>query len=170
MLKKLLKPILLVSIIIWWLWVLWFANALNTNWGGGVDYDPSFPFEKDKPCEWDECIDTPILIPIHEEDSIINRLLWVFRLNNEALSWDHKFIKYVRWILNMALWILSMVALVMTIYTFYLMFFSDNQKWFERAKSNLIRIFIALAVIWLAWLIVSFIFRWYQAHWETALW
>jgi hypothetical protein len=40
---------------------------------------------------------------------------------------DHKFINYVKAILNVALGLLSMVALVMTIYTFYMMFFTENE-------------------------------------------
>jgi NADH:ubiquinone oxidoreductase subunit 6 (subunit J) len=65
-----------------------------------------------------------------------------------------------------ALGLLSMVALVMTIYTFYMMFFTENEAWAKKAKQSLIGIFIALAIIGLAWLIVSFIFRWYQKNWQ----
>ena len=75
---------------------------------------------------------------------------------------EHKFLNYVKAILNVALGLLSMVALIMTIYTFYLMFFTENEAWSKKAKWNLVGIFIALAIIWLAWLIVSFIFRWYK--------
>jgi NADH:ubiquinone oxidoreductase subunit 6 (subunit J) len=66
----------------------------------------------------------------------------------------------------MALSLISFIALVMTIYTFYMMFFTDNDAWIKKAKWNLIWIFIALGVIWLAWIIVSFIFRWYQSLWK----
>jgi RsiW-degrading membrane proteinase PrsW (M82 family) len=65
-----------------------------------------------------------------------------------------------------ALGLLSMVALIMTIYTFYLMFFTENEAWAKKAKWNLVGIFIALAIIGLSWLIVSFIFRWYQEQWQ----
>jgi NADH:ubiquinone oxidoreductase subunit 6 (subunit J) len=54
----------------------------------------------------------------------------------------------------------------MTIYTFYMVMFSGNEEGIKKAKWNLVGIFVALAVIWLAWLIVSFIFRWYQSNWE----
>jgi hypothetical protein len=104
---------------------------------------------------------------IKDNDSIINRLLKVFWLSK--IDWDHKFISYVRAILNIALWLLSMVALIMTIYTFYLMFFTENEAWAKKAKWNLVGIFIALAIIGLAWLIVSFIFRRYQNHRQNAL-
>ena len=73
----------------------------------------------------------------------------------------------MRAILNIALGLLSMVALIMTIYTFYLMFFTENDKAAWKAKWNLVGIFIALAIIGLSWLIVSFIFWWYQRNWQN---
>lgn len=99
------------------------------------------------------------------EQTIIRKLLGVFGLDTDANK-DLKFIDYAKAILNMALSLISFIALVMTIYTFYMMFFTDNDAWIKKAKWNLIWIFIALGVIWLAWIIVSFIFRWYQSLWK----
>jgi len=75
---------------------------------------------------------------------------------------DLKFIDYLRAIINIALWLLSLVALIMTIYTFYMIFFSKDDAWVKKAKENLTWIFIALAIVWLAWIIISFIFRLYN--------
>jgi hypothetical protein len=55
----------------------------------------------------------------------------------------------------------------MTIYTFYMILFSENEAGIKKAKWSLLGIFIALGIIWLAWLIVSFIFWWYQANWKA---
>jgi len=99
------------------------------------------------------------------DDTIIRRLLWVFGLKSDKND-DLKFIDYARAILNMTLGLLALIAFIMTIYTFYMIFFSENEAWIKKAKWNLIWIFIALAVVWLAWLIVSFIFWWYQANWK----
>jgi fumarate reductase subunit C len=51
--------------------------------------------------------------------------LGVFGLDTDANK-DLKFIDYAKAILNMALSLISFIALVMTIYTFYMMFFTDN--------------------------------------------
>ena len=116
------------------------------------------------------CTDLWNQIEITDNVSIINRLLKVFGLNSDIINQDeHKFINYAKAILNIALWLLSLIALVMTIYTFYMMFFTENESWIKKAKWNMIGIFIALAIIGLAWLIVSFIFRWYKNNWQTAL-
>jgi cytochrome b561 len=67
----------------------------------------------------------------------------------------------------MALWLVAFIALVMTIYTFYMVMFSGSEDWIKKAKWNLVGIFIALGIIWLAWLIVSFIFWRYQSNWQS---
>lgn len=127
--------------------------------------DYAFPFQnstdnsQDSTKLWDH-------VDIKGDSSLINRLLVQFWLNTDVLTWDHKFINYTRAILNLALWLLSMIALVMTIYTFYMMFFSDNEAGIKKAKWNLIGIFIALAIIGVSRLIVSLIFRWYQSNWK----
>lgn len=94
-------------------------------------------------------------------DTILRRLLRQFWLDDSKWR-DLKFIDYVRAIINMALWLLSLVALIMTIYTFYMIFFSKDDAGVKKARENLTGIFIALAVIWLAWIIISFIFRLYN--------
>jgi len=98
-------------------------------------------------------------------ETIIRRLLWVFGLKKDKNN-DLKFLDYARAIINMALWLISFIALIMTIYTFYMVIFSDNEAGIKKAKWNLVGIFIALGIIWLAWLIVSFIFRWYKSNWQ----
>ena len=117
-----------------------------------------FPEWKDSTNLWD-------LVSVKENDnSIIIKLLWVFWLDTNRNN-DHKFLDYARAIINMALGLVAFIALIMSIYTFYMMFFSENEAGIKKAKWNLIGIFIALAIIWLSWLIVSFIFRWYENSW-----
>ena len=167
MLKKLIKKIFALSIFISLFWLPCFAASFWDRWNNWFD----FPYNNSNPYEDDNKTDIWNKVDIKDDQSIINGLLEVFWLNN--IDWDHKFISYVRGILNIALWLLSMIALIMTIYTFYMMFFTENEAWTKKAKQNLIGIFIALAIIWLSWLIVSFIFWWYQSNWkekEQILW
>lgn len=167
MLKNLMKYSILTSILI--CLFLWFS--LWYEWS--KDENP-FPYENDLTKEevlscdehtnlWD-CVSTK-----EDEDglardsTIIRRLLWVFWLRNDKRE-DLKFIDYAKAILNITLSLISFIALIMTIYTFYMMFFSENEAWIKKAKESLIGIFIALGVIWLAWIVVSFIFRWYESN------
>ena len=99
-------------------------------------------------------------------DTIIMRLLAEFSLSDN-LNDDHAFLNYASAIINIALSLVAFIALIMTIYTFYMMFFTENEAWIKKAKWNLVGIFIALGILWLAWIIVSFIFRWYQSNWQS---
>ncbi len=166
MIKKSLK--ILLTLCIFSLPICWICFWKIWDWDDWDDSTFDFPYDneftKDPTTELQDKVD---IDKEYGEKSILTQLLEVFWLKDGAFEWDHKFINYARAILNMALWLLSVVALIMIIYTFYLMFFSENDAWIKKAKWNLIGIFIALAIIWLAWLIVSFIFRRYQNNWKA---
>ena len=156
-----------------WLSMIWFVGISSclwiSFWQPEQDTDSKFPFQKN-PSATQNCDDSTSLwdcVDVKDDESIINRLLGVFNLDRVSENDDHKFLNYVKAILNVALWLLSMVALIMTIYTFYLMFFTENDAGIKKAKWNLVGIFIALAIVWLSWLIVSFIFWWYQSQWQN---
>ena len=57
---------------------------------------------------------------------------------------------------------MSFVALVIVIYSFYLMFFTEDSKGIDQVKKNLIGVAIALVVLGVSRFIVSFIFDFYQ--------
>ena len=160
--KNIIKSILSIVVVVF----MWISFSLGIWWETNQDAD--FPFmgieDYDESSSWKSDLGNRVDIKEHE-DSIITRLLDVFHLDILKYN-DHKFLNYVNAILNISLGVLSLVALIMTIYTFYMMLFTENEAWIKKAKWNLIGIFIALAIIGLAWIIVSFIFRWYQNNWE----
>ena len=167
--KKLLRSILSITII----WFIWYSFCLwNLFWDGRTSTTSDFPYQ-DHNVDKLDCGDdytnlwdcTSIKEDTSGDDTIIRRLLAQFWLDYSK-DRDLKFIDYLKAVMNMALWLLSMIALVMTIYTFYMMFFSENSAGIKKAKWNLIGIFIALGIIWLAWLIVSFIFWRYESNWK----
>ena len=142
---------------------MWVTFCLWSDLGLGPNTDADFPWLDSKYKEDKKKVDLWDQVDIRNDNSIITRLLDVFNIDIVKND-EHKFLNYVKAILNVALGLLSMIALIMTIYTFYMMFFSENEAWAKKAKWNLIGIFIALAIIWLAWLIVSLIFWWYQRY------
>lgn len=168
---KITKSILGLSMT----FLVWLSFCHWAPFWVGLQEDKSydFPFDKVEKVQCDENTDLWSCVSIKEDETrwwdetIIRRLIKVFNLDilENVENQDHKFLNYVKAILNVALWLLSMVALVMTIYTFYIMFFTENEAWAKKAKQNLVGIFIALAIIWLSWLIVSFIFRRYKNSW-----
>ena len=57
---------------------------------------------------------------------------------------------------------MSFIALVIVIYSFYQMFFTEDSKGIEQVKKNLKGVAITLVIIGLSRFIVSFIFNFYQ--------
>ena len=168
MIKKITKYWLLTFLSIWlissscfWIWRL-----------RGDEPDPTFPYWSEETdaleCDtnlWDcTSINEDNTKPVR--DTIIRRLLNVFWLDSSHEK-DLKFIDYAKAIINMLLGLVAFIALVMTIYTFYMIMFSGSEEWIKKAKWNLVGIFIALGIIWLARLIVSFIFWRYQTNWQS---
>lgn len=159
--KKTIVYLMSLCMVLWLGWI-WLCEWQKYGW---KELDAEMPYKLGKVTK--DCnTDLWNCVSVKEgDDTIIVRLLWVFWLDNDTWK-DHKFIDYARAIMNMALWLVSFIALAMSIYTFYLMFFTENEAGIKKAKWNLVGIFIALAIIWLAWIIVSFIFRWYHENWE----
>lgn len=163
--KNFIRKLIVSGIII-----LCLGTSYPTFWEYSIQGNPYTSTNNDCDTNPWKCTNIYDDIDITNQDSIINRLLSVFGLDSDTINQDkHKFINYAKAILNIALWLISLIALIMTIYTFYMIFFTDNDKWVEKAKWKLVGIFVALAIIGLSWLIVSFIFRWYQSNWQNAL-
>jgi len=173
MLKILIKKTAIIPVLI--LGIVSFCFGLDdfrNTWDYG-ELKQEFPREntdvKKIECDWSTDLWNCTSVKEDKKgwnNTIIRRLLWVFGLD-DSKERDLKFIDYARAILNIALWLVAFIALIVTIYTFYMMFFSENEAWIKKAKWSLFGIFIALAIIWLAWLIVSFIFRWYESNWKA---
>ncbi len=99
----------------------------------------------------------------HSDKTLLNSFLSMFWLNtfknNDGVP---NALVYIRFIINLLLWLVSFIALVMIIYSFYLMFFSEDTQGMERVKKNLKGVAIALVILGLSRIIVSFIFNFYQ--------
>ena len=162
--KRFAKYIMATLIMVWLTGFFWVCNWQPVSfWGTQLSKDMQYKTQSitdDKTQLWDQ-------VSVDEKDNtILIRLLWIFGLDTDR-GREHKFLDYAKAIINLALWLISFIALIMTIFTFYMIFFSDNEAWIKKAKWNLVGIFIALGIIWLAWIIVSFIFRWYETNWKS---
>lgn len=109
-----------------------------------------------------EDVGTLIAEDTTDTDSLINRLIEVFRLDNFTNNSDSAAINYISFIINLALWLGAFIALIILLYGFYMMFFSAQEEGFEKAKKTLIGASIALFIIGLSRFIASFIFSLYS--------
>lgn len=166
--NKIKTYITCIPIIIWFIWSFCLWELWTWNYW---DLETKFPIKSEvtSNLKCNSSTDLWNCTSINEKDNtIIVRLLEVFWLDNDtSKDKDLKFIDYAKAILNMALGLISFITLIMSIYTFYLMIFSENEAGIKKAKWNLVGIFIALCIIWLAWLIVSVIFWRYQSQWKN---
>lgn len=91
--------------------------------------------------------------------SLLDRLFSVFWLDSTTyLQWPDKAEYYIKMILNMILWLVSLISLVLIIYAFYLILFVKQEEWVAKARKIIIWVFIALFIMWMSRIIVSFIF------------
>jgi len=156
--KKILFSLLL---LIWltWFFVKWEDFPYDVSTDGNVvkDFD-------------DESLDIWAVVTqdaVNPDNSLLQRLLSVFKLkwsnwyNND---WDMKAFAYVKMIVNFMLALVSLIALILTIYGFYLMFFSGQDEWLKKAKKILTWVAIAMAIMWLSRFIISFLFWVYNIN------
>jgi uncharacterized membrane protein len=94
-------------------------------------------------------------------DGIFVQLIGLFGLNNFIAN-NNSAVAYIQYIINMLLWLAAFIALIILLYGFYLMFFSTQEEWFDKAKKIIIWVIVALFIMWLSWVIVSFLFYLYS--------
>lgn len=96
------------------------------------------------------------------DESLLNRLMSVFNLDQPDYHGPQKAFYYIKKILNHALSFVSLIALCLLIYSFYGMLTWDGDKQYTKVKEILKGIAIAIIVMGLARLIVSLLFWLYQ--------
>lgn len=155
---KTLKKILLCSLVSRWMFaIITNANSTKFPYEDWVSWDKS-SLQTDY---WEMMKNNVVT----EEHSLLNRILDVFNLWPDENSWRYngvqKALYYARYLLNYALSFVAFIALCLLIYSFYCVILWDEKK-IDTAKSYIKGIAIAIIVMWLSWIIVSFLFWIYE--------
>lgn len=96
---------------------------------------------------------------IQQQNSIMYKLREAFKLTGSDYNKsEQKAFDYIKKIINIALGLVSFVSLILIIYGFYLMFFSQQEEWFTKAKKIFKWVLIAIAIMWLSYFIVAMLF------------
>lgn len=156
--KKILFSLLLL-IGLTWFFVKWedFPYDVSKEWNVVKSFD-------------NESLDIWNVITqdaVQPDTSILQRLLSIFQLkwsNWYDTNWELKAFAYVKMIINFMLALVSLIALILTIYGFYLMFFSWQDEWLKKARKILTWVAIAMAIMWLSRFIISFLFYVYNIN------
>lgn len=129
----------------------------------GLSLWTDFPYEIWDDVGWEVNIDISDMLKteINKDENWLKRLLILFMPNDSMYgsSTSPSFLFYLKTVVNLLLSFVSLIALILTIYAFYMMFFKKDEAGRTTAKQMMKWIVIALAVIWFSWIIVSFLYR-----------
>lgn len=92
-----------------------------------------------------------------------------FGLAEEKYPGPKPAIAYIKTIVNWLLWLVSFIALVVTIFAFYQIFFDKGEEGVAKAKKMMIGIMVALAIMWISRYIVSYFYDIYAITTGTNL-
>lgn len=98
---------------------------------------------------------------LESSDSTFSQIRNFFGLGQYSQE-ERPALAYIQIIINRLLGLVSFVSLIMVIFAFYLIFFSKQEEGVGKAKKMLMGVAIALAVMGLSRLIVSYFFNLYS--------
>lgn len=160
---NLIKKLILFSIITITTFICaWFCSEFTTS-TTSITY---FPFSGTDVPGGLTGIDvdfTPMITDSMQEDTdgIVRKLLNLFMPNSTIYGSEDSpsFLFYLKTIVNLLLSFVSLIALILILYAFYMIFFKKDEAGITTAKQIIKGVVIALFVIWLSRIIVSFLFR-----------
>lgn len=85
----------------------------------------------------------------------IQRLIKLFLPNRPAGEWV---LSYIQYVINIALSLVAFIAVIVLIYGFYGILFSDSQEGITNAQKTVKWTIIAIIIMWASWLIVQVMF------------
>lgn len=150
----------LLLTIVFWQWLeLWNTNTiLSTDVNEAINTD-----------NWNWTIWDPIrewayqIINANNPNKPEQQIWWI--INNDQAIVDHetalsKTLQIIKNIINYALWLLSLVALIyIIVHWFIVLTAAGDESKYKKWLAGIKYAAIALGWIWLSWFIISFIFR-----------
>lgn len=169
---KIIKRIIIClssTILLLWAWLCqWFPNSTSSY----------FPYSGSTNVPWDDSwIDLDITnimtwyYMANNNNNWLSRLLSIFMPNSTMYddgSWP-SILFYLKTVVNLLLSFVSLIALILIIYAFYMIFFKKDEAGVTTAKQIIKWVIIALFVIGLSRIVVSFLFR-FQSENTANLW
>ncbi len=146
---------------------VWLLCVFSIQWAGAqdfyYDYNPWNPSTENT--NIGEIIKDDAVTP---QSSILYRLRQAFKLTGWIYEEDKTALAYIKMVVNIMLGLVGFIALILVIYAFYLMFFSEQEEGLTKAKKILKGVWIAITIMFLSYFIVSFIYFVYGTAAGTA--
>lgn len=100
---------------------------------------------------------------IKPQDGIFSKLFGFFKLSGKEYdTGTGKALNYLKWILNILLWLVGFISVILIVFAFYLIFVTKSEEAVGKARKILTGVAIALVILWASWLITSFLFYIYD--------
>lgn len=96
-------------------------------------------------------------------DGIIKRMLRLFNLDQFTTNSDAWALEYAKSLINLVLGFTSFIAFLVILYGFGQMLFSEDEEGIATARKVVRSAAIAIAILAVSWLVVSFLFSIYNA-------
>ncbi len=100
---------------------------------------------------------------VEANDSVLNKILRVFNLDQFTTLSDASALEFIKYILNIALGLVSFVAVVIIIYGFVKIIFAKDDEGITEARKTVQGAAIAIGIIAVSWFVVSFLFSLYES-------
>lgn len=100
---------------------------------------------------------------VEANDSVLNKILRIFNLDQFTTLSDASALEFIKYILNIALGLVSFVAVIIIIYWFVKIIFAKDDEGLTEARKTVQGAAIAIAIIAVSWFIVSFLFSLYES-------
>jgi hypothetical protein len=98
---------------------------------------------------------------VEANDGVLKKILRVFNLDQFTTLSDSSALEFVKYILNIALGLVSFIAVVIVIYGFAQIIFAKDEEGVTKARKTVQGAAIAIGIIAISWFIVSFLFDLY---------
>ncbi|AKH33115.1 hypothetical protein XF24_00791 [candidate division SR1 bacterium Aalborg_AAW-1] len=99
---------------------------------------------------------------VDSNDGFLKSILKVFNLEQFTNLSNASALEFVKYIINIALGLISFIALVVIIYGFAKIFFAKDDEGLTEAKKTVQGAAIAIGIIAVSWFIVTFLFNIYD--------
>ena len=100
---------------------------------------------------------------VEANDGVLKKILRVLNLDQFTTLSDSSALEFVKYILNIALGLVSFIAVVVVIYGFVQVIFAKDEEGVTKARKTVQGAAIAIGIIAVSWFIVSFLFSLYES-------
>lgn len=97
------------------------------------------------------------------DDGFLKRTLRLFNLDQFINTSDAGALEYAKSLINKALGYTSLIAFFIVLYGFGKMLFSEDEEGIATARKTVVSAAIAIAILAVSWLVVTFLFSIYDA-------